>query len=431
MQRGASERKPVCFTKAWTNESCGQVRFNGSQTKSFYAMPRGVRYWMDAANSSRCELNQELGRNHARLPVSHTHTMQHAWQPGLWFFYMRGCSDFEWDMGRTLLVRNRCHLAVELEQRAHRVGWARAISRVARKLVLAANISAWAPDFANSSAIGHVQGAIGMIAQPLESLVGGSMPGRVPKRGVPELAEALDACARGILPANRSVRDLAFQLLMLNTLDYTSGAMLMHELPGQIDTIQFANKCDTTNNNATDIANTDVCVQPVEIWDVRAIATRWSSSPRKQQPYSGPHGNKCSLAESFMYCMACSGSQSEHACRYRCSQPHRGRPSVFAPQGTRSFEVTYGQAMLPSVQRQVAALGPMGKADFWRFVWERVLRQLPRLPHAERHSNASRPQHTTTNASRSHHANASHHHHTHSNSSIHSSSRGPGRAATD
>ena len=75
--------------------------------------------------------------------MTHTHTRQHPWQPGLWFYYMRGCSDFFWDVGRTLLVRNRCHLVLLLEHRAQGVSIGAAAVRIARKLILASNVSAW------------------------------------------------------------------------------------------------------------------------------------------------------------------------------------------------------------------------------------------------------------------------------------------------
>ena len=119
LQIGPHEKLSVCVLKPWTNASCGQSRFNGSDTSSFYAMPRGMRYWHDVASSLGRPLNAELGRDYARLPVTHTHTVQHAWQSGLWFFYTRGCSDYEWNVGRTLLVRNRCHMAAVLDRLRH------------------------------------------------------------------------------------------------------------------------------------------------------------------------------------------------------------------------------------------------------------------------------------------------------------------------
>ena len=65
-------------------------------------MPRGVRYLEPAQT-----LNPELGQDDTWLPVTHTHTTQAALQVGLWFHYMRGCSDLMWNVGRTLLARKK------------------------------------------------------------------------------------------------------------------------------------------------------------------------------------------------------------------------------------------------------------------------------------------------------------------------------------
>lgn len=393
---GTHKTSAVCMAKPWTNESCYQHTFNSSDTKGFFAMPRGMRYWVDAANSEfgDGQLNHELGRNHARIPVTHTHTMQHAWQPGLWFFYMRGCSDFHWDVGRTLLVRNRCHLAAVLEQRVHRVSWSRAIGRVARKLILASNVTSWAPEIAKSvasaGASAHLMGPLGMIVGPLSGIVGeGTAFGRPPRRSVAELAQALDVCARGILPADKAVRDLALDLWMLNTLDYTSAAVLMHDMHGtvhEVDTIQFANRCSSAMN-ATEMAVSDVCVQPVEVWDVRAIGSGSWTPGSVPRPWSAPDGKTCPLSHSFAYCMACNDSLSERGCRYRCSMPHRGVPSHIAPSDP--DKVSYGQPIGSGFALRMKQLGPLGKAEIWRSVWEKVLRQLPRLPHESGRSGQS------------------------------------------
>ena len=55
---------------------------------------------------------------------------------GLWFYYMRGCSDLHLNVGRTLAVRNRCEAAILLEQRASRLTLSHdtAIKRVAARL---------------------------------------------------------------------------------------------------------------------------------------------------------------------------------------------------------------------------------------------------------------------------------------------------------
>ena len=56
-----------------------------NMTHTSFGMPRGLRYLPPRTKA----LNQELGRDHAWLPVTHTHTLQGAWQVGLWFHYAR------------------------------------------------------------------------------------------------------------------------------------------------------------------------------------------------------------------------------------------------------------------------------------------------------------------------------------------------------
>ena len=401
---GSAEREPVCLSKPWTNESCGQVVFNGSETNHFFAMPRGARHVRRILN-----YNRELGRSGSWLPVSHTHTMQHAWQPGLWFYYMRGCSDLQWDMGRTLLVRNRCHLAAILEQRANPgIGWARAIGRVAHKIILAGNVSAWAPDFFG---VNHEKalmndrtaaGPKGMVVDPLEDLLNGSthwpvLPGRhAPTRSVRDIAEALDTCARGELPAetDKAFYDLVMSLWSLNTLDYMSAAVLYHDLRGtrgQLDTIQIANQCATTVNlTGRSHFGMEICSQPVELWDVRAIATSWrhaaanlsaTFSIQPPRPWSDLDGNACELGDSFMYCASCRDSESERSCRYKCSRsPVRGQRYVIASQGAKLGELNYGQEIKADMLSSIRRLGMLGKTEVWRHVWEQVSRRLPTLP---------------------------------------------------
>ena len=170
---------------------------------------------LDRANSSEHgdeELNSELGKSYVRLPVSHTHTVQHAWQPGLWFFYMRGCSDFYWDVGRTLLVRNRCHLAGILEQRAHKgLGWDAAIGRVARRLVLAGDVCSWSREYCVGRSNFTWAGANSMLVEPLKEIVyePSKIKGQPPRRrAAGELAAALDLCARGVLAPDKDGREL-------------------------------------------------------------------------------------------------------------------------------------------------------------------------------------------------------------------------------
>ena len=68
------------------------------------------------------------------LPVSHARTLteQNGQHAGIWFYYMRGCSDLLLDVGRTLIARNRCDAAILLEQRASQSSRSAALRNVAR-----------------------------------------------------------------------------------------------------------------------------------------------------------------------------------------------------------------------------------------------------------------------------------------------------------
>ena len=78
----------------------------------------------------RCQPPAELGESDRWLPVVHTRDKKHD-TAGLWLYYARGCSDLAWNVGSTVLVRNRVHAAVELERRAHGGSEQAAVRRVA------------------------------------------------------------------------------------------------------------------------------------------------------------------------------------------------------------------------------------------------------------------------------------------------------------
>ena len=104
-------------------------------------LPPGIR----ALSSRACEPATELGVDYSWLPATSVHTTRApigVWlcasagfrtpldppQPTVWSpharpttctrsDYMRGCSDFAWNVGRTMLVKNRCEAALALQQR--------------------------------------------------------------------------------------------------------------------------------------------------------------------------------------------------------------------------------------------------------------------------------------------------------------------------
>ena len=59
----------------------------------------------------------ELGIDGAWLPVTSVWTQRRPIGSGVWLYYARGCSDFAWSAGRTLLAKNRCDAAIQLQRR--------------------------------------------------------------------------------------------------------------------------------------------------------------------------------------------------------------------------------------------------------------------------------------------------------------------------
>jgi hypothetical protein len=93
---------------------------NGGRDKSVSWHPFRFPVGIDYLRALPCAADPILGRDDAWLPV--THVGGPARGPtdsgGIWFYYAQGCSDLLWHMGRTVLVRNRAHAAVRIEQMA-------------------------------------------------------------------------------------------------------------------------------------------------------------------------------------------------------------------------------------------------------------------------------------------------------------------------
>ena len=261
------------------------IRYN--ETHAAFAVPRGMRF-LGAHNvfhTQADQLNEELGRDDVWLPVSHTMTTQHPLQVGLWFFYMRGCSDFMWNAGRTLLALNKCDAVIELERRALLATHAAAVESVARRLVAAVNQStfeqAWTPferrtcpTSVNQSSFRRRMG--GCTQLPLK-----------------EVMDLLASCGRGdfgdwrksasslsTLERMQDSRQIAIRVLDSNALDYVSAAILADELSVRrderpLDTIQFANRCQVRNPNDQPLIG--YCDGHVEIWDGAALPSQHGS----------------------------------------------------------------------------------------------------------------------------------------------------------
>ena len=64
-----------------------------------------------------CGVPAGLGVDEQLVPVTHMADKTNHAGRGIWFYFARGCSDLLWDVGRTLLSRNRAHAAMLLQQR--------------------------------------------------------------------------------------------------------------------------------------------------------------------------------------------------------------------------------------------------------------------------------------------------------------------------
>ena len=109
---------------ACVDRRCSLVRYSGRgrlerSTPVANAVGRAaVRTWhafaqpssVDFFDGIACTAPHEL-RSHSIVPVTHTRS---GYAIGLWLYYARGCSDFGWDVGRTLLASNRVALAFAL-----------------------------------------------------------------------------------------------------------------------------------------------------------------------------------------------------------------------------------------------------------------------------------------------------------------------------
>jgi len=236
----------------------------------------------------------ELGVDHAWLPV--TWTREIVPPVGTWFYYMPGCSDFAWNVGHTLLVRNRFHAAVVLQQHLHpQDSWQEAVRRVARHIalhpwreverarvrlstVLARNITL--DDLVHETALGIFDnkgsGCVGVLssepklprARALSALVGS------------KFLDAHNERVARSLPQSR-----------------------------RLDTVQFS---EQTQGGAHALR------WFVEVWDIRDHPGGRHGRPHAFQRGNGlfgwPNGTACELASRSHLCAACSGSQNVELC---------------------------------------------------------------------------------------------------------------------
>mgnify|MGYP006936354893 CR=1 FL=1 len=314
-RRGASD--PVCVHRG-PNVSSSSVKIH---TAAAFALPGALRF----LDGIPCDPNAELGRSHARLPVTH---MRAGPAEGKWFYYARGCSDFAWNVGRTLLVRNRYHLVVALEQQLRGGSVADAVARASALLVQRFHkFSALAVGRARGSGHGYMQR---YFQRPCSKL-SGCQPTNVSFEGlVRDAASGMNAAyslddekrltgchAKGEVLSRAdgcfgACSDRAHALAYVlagdgRALDTVNKHLLMQlcGTPLQLDTVQLAQQPQGNGGIRWF----------TEIWEVRSFCPPASVS--EEFLYSWPNGSRCEPSEPAQWkrCMSCRGSQLQRACR--------------------------------------------------------------------------------------------------------------------
>ena len=346
-------------------------------------MPKGVRHL-----SPGTRINSELGRSHAWLPVTHTHTSQDGLTIGLWLHYMRGCSDMAWNVGRTLLAYNKCHAAVKVEMRAGQCTWSQALDRIARKLAPTVRRKAFWP--------------------ALKAWYGGKTLGRDVLNHT-DLVKMLHLCAHGrVLPDPSS--DLVQTIQGAMAMEYVTAATIATELrgPAALDTIQIVNQCSSMEPGA---CGSDYHDSVVEIWDVRSLQyirnftelqqqSKWregaregnkagalirgtarreaGSLPRTPRVFCWLNGSECNLSPDWFFCLACANSESARSCAFKCvrQKPWSKHHEQYGPADVGCSD--YGGRM-PDARddKWLKQLGddanPLALALLWRLSWGPVL----------------------------------------------------------
>lgn len=387
-------------------------------THQSFGMPRGVLHF-----DNRGHINHELGRGHSWLPVTRTFTQQDHRQVGLWFHYMRGCSDLAWNVGRTLLARNKCHAAGMLEQRVCiDCSWERASRRVARKLVLTVRRRSFQPAL------------LGIFKREdlMESLATVNSTGDVSVALENEVIAALNDCAYGRPLGDSNTRKVIVNLIgVSNALDYVCAATVADELRGAaaIDTIQFTNQCEVPNCFMGDDGN-------VEIWDLRsvqAISTdmdKWRAVANLKEsgsqlshtqlaqlratalhdaealPTSPPvfrrlNGSECGLSRGWPRCIACGESHSERNCMFKCT-----KSGLLAIDDGELIRDGMEKPDYVWFLRNRFNVSPVSYSTLWRHYWGPLVGSVAALRHGAMHGASNRTAsnrtvHTPTPPSRS------------------------------
>ena len=311
----------LCMSCTNSTPCCGRRCHSSSPNRVIhpFRFPTGAGYFKQKS----CEPAAGLGVDHAWLPVTHIGGPHKGPTDsgGLWFYYAHGCSDLVWDMGRTLLARNRVHLAVELEKQLHGGDDRAAVGRVAdwvRRVYPkwgAMNRARRGTNVSVETILADT--ARGLFSSPCA-------PPHFDERG------ALRPCVCGGLPSSRR----------LSTLSLVAGEkhLLLQAEPvvvelGRYDTLQLQQQpLGGGNHDWTseiwDVRDSAAFVKPAAPSFTRLLSRHLENATRFAHLYEQrarrllppPHGGagsaltRCEPSANFHFCMACRGSSLEQAC---------------------------------------------------------------------------------------------------------------------
>lgn len=259
------------------------------------------------------------------LPVTHMHEGTELWfnDEGSWFYYARGCSDFGFDVGRTMLVSNRYEAAVQLVQRKSKLEKGqRELTRLQAVRHVANRLLDREPQFVNETLhraresshsfmlyLGPRPSNISLENLLADAARGIMDPVRCRVRGGGISAPCRNACAARTKALTYTLMNRMFVIDHLN-------AALLRELCGteqQLDSIQLLHQPSARHQRGLAYAST-------EIWDTRIIChprKRKSNVAMLQPWHSWANGSQCSPSpwNEFSKCFACNGSLMQQLCQ--------------------------------------------------------------------------------------------------------------------
>jgi hypothetical protein len=242
---------------------------------------------------------------------------------GLWFYYTRGCSDLLWDVGRTIVARNRVHAAVLAEQRVAALEEARmltdreAIARIALFLNRS-RYRKWAPLGTARRWLGVNATIEAVLAEGARGLYGDCAGHALTPQGTLRPCTCVGNVTRfRALSSKQRRRLLALVPLSGDKVLSLHSEPLLRRLP--LDTLTLHQQ---PQGGGSPLWTT-------EVWDLRGspalsrhlenatahpevvALSRWAASLSGTSPIA-----RCEPSATWHTCMACAGSHLESHCNH-------------------------------------------------------------------------------------------------------------------